>query len=345
MTGTQTTERSLEPGDLALLRSLRRSLSGGIAMVALAGSVFVAALIGALWILMDRGLGQRLSPELVAVPLFAAIAGIAFLGGLRGVRLLRSVQAPLRQPARAVKKVSVGELIGVSREKGRIRYDLDGESFEVWLPIELADTGKIVFERTLHRLDGLLHRRVLLEWLAIDGTPQRLLLRVDYPDDPPVVAERAATEQERRAVPWWDHIAYAWLIAVFAMLAMLVGGTAMFAFIDAWPYSRLSGGLLVAALPIGAIVALMWRRTRRWRAIQPRTLTVTGVIAEVLDHTISVGRYASTQRWYRIGDRLYPTGRSAPEDDTIICGSIVRMDYVDRSPHGGRIVRIEPLSG
>ena len=341
MTGTQTTERALAPRDLALLRALRTSLCGGIAMVALAGTVCAFALAGALWILVDRGLGQGFSPVFVVAPLLAAIVGIAFLGGLRGVRLFRRVHALLLRPEGAVKKVSIGELTGVSRENGRIRYEMEGESFEVWLPIERADTGKIVFERTVRHLEALLHRRVLLEWLAIDGAPWRLLLRVDYPDEPPVVAERVSTEQERRAVALWGDIAYAWFIAMFAMLAVLVAGVTIFAFLDAWPYSRLSGGLLVAALPISAIGAFMWRRTRRWLAIQPRTLTVTGVIAEVLDHTVSIGRYARTQRWYRIGDRLYATGKDVPANDPMACGSRVRMDYVDRSPLGGRILRME----
>jgi len=341
---THTTERPLEPRDLALLRAFRTSLLGGIAMTTLAGTVFVSALASTLWILVDRGMEHEFSIELAAVPLFAAIAGVAFLGGVRSARLFRSADALLRRPSRVAKKVSQGELTAIARGKGSIRYDLGGESFEVWLPVPLADTGKIDFERTVPRLDGLLHRRVSLEWLALDGAP-RLLLRVDYPDDPPVVTERVSTEQERRAVAWWDHIAYAWFMAVLAMLAFLAGGVALFAFIDAWAYSRLTGGLLVAALPIGAIGVHMWRRTKHWLAIEPRTLTVTGVIAEVLDKTVSIGRYARTQRWYRIGDRLYATGLKVPDEETITCGSVVRMDYVDRRPRGGRILRIEPLSG
>lgn len=342
MIATQTIERPLEPRDVALLRALRTSLAGGIAVVAMAGLVFMSVLAGTLWILLDRGIGQGFSPELVMAPLFAAVAGMALLGGARGIRLFRGVGALLRQPARIAKKVSVGELTAISRERGRIRYDLRGEIFEVWLPIPLADTGRIVFERAVPRLDGLLHRRVLLEWLAIDGESRLLLLRVDYPDDPPVVTEHAPTERERRAVAWWDHIAYAWFMALLAMSAVLAAGIAMFAFIDGWMYPRLTGGLLVAALPIGAIGLLTWRRTKRWLAIQPRMLQVTGVIAEVLDKTVSIGRYAQTQRWYRIGDRLYATRQEPPRDNVLSCGTRVRIDYVDRSPLGGWIVRIEP---
>lgn len=344
MIATQTMERPLEPRDLALLRALRTRLLGGMAIVALAGAAFVAVLTSMLWVLIDRGIGQEFSPALMMVPLFAAIAALALLDGVRGARLIRRVDAMLRQPARAVKKVSVGELTAIARGRRSIRYDLGGETFEVWLPIPLADTGEIVFERTVARLDGLLHRRVLLEWLAIDGAP-RLLLRVDYPDDPPVVMEREPTEQERRAVAWWDHIAYAWFVAALAMLGILVAGVALFANIDGWMYSRLAGGLLVAALPVSAIGLLMWRRTKRWLAIRPRTLQVTGVIAEVLDKTFSVGRYARTQRWYRIGDRLYATRQAPPRDDVLACGVRVRADYVDRSPLGGWIVRMEPQAG
>lgn len=345
MTATQTIERPLEPRDLALLRALRTSLLGGIAMVALAGAGFTAALASTLWGLIDSGMGKGFSPALVMVPLSAALAALALLGGVRGARLVRSVDALLRQPAQAAKKVSVGELTTIARDRRSIRYGLGGEIFEVWLPIPLADTGRIVFERTVPRLDGLLHRRVLLEWLALEGAPRLLLLRVDYPDDPPVVTVREATEQERRAVAWWDHIAYAWFETVLTMLAILVAGVSLFAYIDGWMYPPLIGGLLVATLPIGVVGALTWRRTKRWLAIRPRTLQVTGVIAEVLDNTVSMARYAQTQRWYRIGDRLYATGRKAPEGDAITCGSVVRMDYVDRSPRGGRILRIEPLSG
>lgn len=339
-----TIERPLEPRDLSVLRALRANLSRGAGIAVLAGVAVVFSLASMLWILIRRGLDNGFPAGLVVALVLGAIAGLALYDGMRHVRLLRRIEAILREPAQVSKKVSRGKLTGLSRENGRIRYALDGESFDIWLPVPLADSGKIEFETSVPRVDGLLGRQIVLEWLDLKGAPRLLLLGVDYPDDAPVIVERACTEKERRDVAWWDHIAYAWFLAVIAMIIVLAGSVALFAYIDAWMYSRLAGGLLVSSLPVGAIGVVMWRRTKCWMAIQPRTLIVTGVIAEVLDKTISIGRYARTQRWYRIGDRLYAIRREPPRDNAIACGDRVRIEYVDRRPLGGWILHIEPLA-
>jgi hypothetical protein len=342
---TTTIERPLEVRDLAVLRALRASLFRGVCIAALGGAVVACALAFIGWMLVAGGIGAEFPAGLAVALVLAAIAAVALYDSVRHVRLFRRVSAILREPRQTAKNVSRGELTAVSREQGRIHYEVSGEAFDVWLPVPLADTGKLEFEKSVPRLDGLLHRQVVLEWLRIEGAPRLLLLDVDYPDDPPAIVERAPTAAERRAVAWWDHIAYAWFMAAIAIMVLLVAGVALFAYIDAWMYSRLSGGLLVSALPIGAIVVLMWGRTKRWLAIQPRTLVVTGLIAEVLDKTVSIGRYSRTQRWYRIGDRLYATRQEPPEDNLLVCGTPVRVDYVDRSPLGGWIVRIELSMG
>jgi hypothetical protein len=329
-----TTEHPLEPGDLSLLRTLRASQSGTLVAVAVLHTMFVSGLVAFSLILFDLGMSDSHAPAVLAFcAVLAALAGFTLYGGARSIRLFRGVGAVLRNPQRAAKQVSRGELAGLSREDGAIRYDLGGESFPVWLPIPHAN-GNIKFAEAVPHLDGLMHQRVVLERLEIAGAPAPLLLRADYPGYPPMVAERAATEQECREVAASDVTGLVLGFLAFGILFLLILMLALFG---------LAGGLPVLLIGVALFEGLR-RKLRRWAQIRPRTLSVTGVVAEVVDSVVSIGRYSERQRWYRIGDRLYPTGRAVPEDESITCGSVVRMDYLDRSLRGGRILRIEPLA-
>jgi hypothetical protein len=328
------TEQPLGTDDLALLRSLRANLSGAIIFISLISATFVLALAVFCWVVFDLGASDsRVSAVLLFCCVLAVIAGFALYWCARNIRLFLSVGAVLRHPQRFTKTVSHGGLTGVSSEDGVFRYSVGGADLPVWIPIRHANSGNLECIKSARRLDGLTHQPVVLERLDLAGAPAPLLLRADYPGYPPMVTERASTEDECREVAKWD--------ATGIMLGALGGMLVIMLFV-----------LLFAFGPIGALPGLIvgasgfaWirRKMARWAAIRPRTLTVTGVVAEVLDSPVAVGRYSELQRWYRIGDRFYPTGRASPEGDTITCGSVVRMDYVDRSPRGGRILRIETL--
>lgn len=327
-------EQPLAGDDLALLRTLRASLSGAIVFIGLISATFVLALVVFCWVLFDLGgSDSRTSVVLMFCCLLAVVAGFAVYRCMRNIRLFLAIGSVLRQPQRFTKMVSRGELAGIFSEDGVLRYDLGGTVLPVWIPIRHANSGNLQCITSAHRLDGLIHQPVLLERFDLADAPASLLLKVEYPGYPPMVAARASTEEECQAVATWDFTGIA-----------LAGWGGMLVFVLFM--------LLIAFGPIGALPGLiigtsgvvwMRRKMKRWAAIRPRTLSVTGVVAEVLDSPVAVGRYSELQRWYRIGDRLYPTGLKSPDDDTITCGSVVHMDYVDRSPRGGRILRIETL--
>lgn len=329
-----TVEQPLDPADLSLLRDLRAGLKGAIVIL----SIFSATILSAL-VLVVAGMFSLGGESQVAVLFFFSLAlllivGFALKFWARNIRLFLSAGAVLRQPGSIVKKVSRGELGGISREDGVLQYKLGGEAFPVWIPIRHANNGNLEFIKSAGRLDGLLYQPVMLERLELAGAAAPLLLKANYPGYPPLLAERASTEEEGRNVAQFDFtgLLLGVLVALFAFLLVIMSIV----------FGPLGGA---GVLPI-AVVAVLWmkRKMRRWAQIQPRTLTVTGVVVEVLDSAVAVGRSSELQRWYRIGDRLYPTGLIAREDDPITCGSVVRMDYVDRSPRGGRILRMVSLA-
>lgn len=334
MQSATTTEQALDADDLALLRALRANLSGAIIFISFISVTFVLALVVFGWILFDLGGSDSRVPVVLAFCfLLAVLAGFALYWSARNIRLFFSIGTVLRHPQRGAKTVSRGELAGIATEEGVLRYDLGAEALPVWIPIRHANNGNLECFKSARRLDGLMHQPVVLQRLDLAGAPAPLLLRADYPGYPPMVTERASTEEECREVAVWDFTGTT--LAMLCVMLVIV----LFA-------------LLVAFGPLGALpgvvvgaIGFVWirRKMKRWAAIRPRTLTVTGLVAEVLDYPVAVGRYSELQRWYRIGDRFYPTGRASREDDPITCGSVVRMDYVDRSPRGGRILRIEPL--
>lgn len=323
--------------DLALLRSLRANLWGAIIFIAIMSAAFIVALVVFGWIMVDLGsTDSRVSVLLMFCCVLAVIAGFSVYWCARNIRLFFSASAVLRNPQRFAKTVSRGELSGIVSDDGVLHYDLGGVLLPVWIPIRHANNGNLQCITTARRLDGLMHQPVVLERLDLAGAPAPLLLRADYPAYPPLVTERVSTEEECQAVASWDFTGI--------LVAALVGTLALalfFLLMIFGPFGALPGLILGAS-------AFVWmkRKMKRWAAIRPRTLGIVGVVAEVLDSPVAVGRYSELQRWYRIGDRLYPTGRKAPEEeDAITCGSVVSMDYVDRSPRGGGILRIEPLPG
>lgn len=334
---TASTEQALEDVDLELLRAMRANLWGAIIFIGIMSAAFIGALVAFGWIMIDLGsTDSRVSVLLMFCCVLAVIAGVTVYWCARNIRLFFSASAVLRHPQRFTKTVSRGELAGIAREEGVLRYDLGGVLLPVWIPIRHANNGNLQCITCAGRLDGLMHQPVVLERFDLVGAPAPLLLRADYPAYPPMVTERASTEEECQAVASWDFTG----ILVAALVGMLA--LALFFLLTIFGPIGVLPGLILGASAFG----WMKRKMKRWAAIRPRTLSVVGVVAEVLDSSVAVGRYSELQRWYRIGDRLYATGLKAPEDEeAITCGSVVRMDYVDRSPRGGRILRIEPLSG
>jgi len=329
-----TVERPLEPADLSLLRDLRAGLKGAIAILSIFSAVVASALVFVVAGMFSLGGDSR-----VAVLFFFSLALILVVGfalnfWARNIRLFFGAGAVLRHPERIVKQVSHGELGGIAREDGVLQYTLGGEAFPVWIPIRHANNGNLEFIKSAGRLDGLMYQPVVLERLSLAGAPAPLLLRADYPGYRPLLVERASTEDECRDVARFDFagLLLGMLMALFALLLVIMSIV----------FGPLAGAVV---LPM-AIAAFVWmkRKMRRWAQIQPRTLTVTGVVVEVLDSAVAAGRSSELQRWYRIGDRLYPTGLMTREDDPITCGSVVKMDYVDRSPRGGRILRMVSLA-
>ena len=325
-----TTEQPLDADDLSLLRKLRENLVGTMIFMSLCCAAILCALV---WMTALLFTDSRASPVVLVLLPLAVVAGLFLRFHLHRIRLFQGVLVVLRRPQQVRKTVSRGDLMDISSEDGVVSYGLGGEPLSVWIPFRHAGTGVLEFTRSPSRLDGLKHQPVVLERLALAGAPAPLLLRADYPAYPPMVVERASTDEECSEVASEDFGPRSALIIVYGAV---------------WLAVAIGFGLVgvLSMLPVG-IAGFIWvkRLEKKWAAIRPRTLTVTGVIVEVFDHPVAVGRYAERQRWYRIGDRLYPTGRKAPEDDAITCGSVVRMDYVDHSPRGGRILRIEPLSG
>lgn len=330
-----TVEQPLEAADLSLLRDLRAGLKGAIVFLSFVAATMVGALIAFVAIMFSLGgSDSRVSALFFFCLVLAGVAAFVLNFWARNVRMFIGAGAVLRHPERIVKQVSHGELGGIACEDGVLQYTLGGEAFPVWIPIRHANNGNLEFIKSAGRLDGLMYQPVVLERLSLAGAPAPLLLRADYPGYRPLLVERASTEDECRDVARFDFagLLLGMLMALFALLLVIMSIV----------FGPLAGAVV---LPM-AIAAFVWmkRKMRRWAQIQPRTLTVTGVVVEVLDSAVAAGRSSELQRWYRIGDRLYPTGLMTREDDPITCGSVVKMDYVDRSPRGGRILRMVSLA-
>lgn len=330
-----TTECPLGPDDLDLLRALRRNLKGAAIFHVLVSTPFAFALVAMGWVAYDLGSHDSRVSGLV---LFCLVCAFFFMltvyFGIKNTRLFRYLGTVLRSPSMVVKTVVRGELGGIVDRDGIAHYEVGGQCFPVRIPIRHANNGNLQLIPSAGRLKGLLYQPVVLERVELPGTPAPILLKVDYPGYPPIVAERAASEEECRELAAWDSTGLVlWMTGIFF---------AMFTLLLLSLFGRIAGGVFFL---LGvATVTGMWRKIRSWKDIKPRTLTITGVVVEVLDSSVAVGRMSELQRWYRIGDRLYPSGRTTRDDDPITCGSVVKMVHVDRSPRGGRILRMEPMA-
>jgi hypothetical protein len=329
------TQQPLEPADIALLRRLQRMLAAAVVSVSVIALVLTGTLAFLAGVLPDIPAGRGDASALIVFTVMGLAVVLVFIARAQAhnITMLRQLSALLRRPASVAKAVHRGELQSLASEDGAISYGLGGEPLAVWLPLPHANTDKLEFRKSVAELTGLQQQTVELQLLPIRGAPAPLLLRAAYLNYSPLAAERPATPDECREVAVWDFAGVDRFSKVLlSLVALLVAGIAF----------GLPG--LAAVVLFGAALRLLLKaRARRRIELAPRLLTVTGVVAEVLDSAVSVGRYTEQQRWYRVGDRLYPTGRRVPKDESIGCGSVVRMDYVDRGPRGGRILRIEPL--
>ena len=329
-----TSTQPLDSADLELLRDLRRGLRSAVIFHVIVSAPFAFAAVAMGWTTFDLGSRDSRMPGLLLFCLVCAgFFALAVYFGVKNTRLFRYVGNVLRSPEGFHKTVTRGELGGISEHNGLTRYEVGGEFFPVWIPIRHANNGNLQFIKSARHLSGLIYQPVVLERIDLPGAPAPVLLKVDYQGYPPIVTERASTEEECRDVAAWDFSGMLlWIAGLFVVVFTLV------------LYS-VFGPIVSAVFCLVGVAAFLWlRRTiKSWADIKPRTLTVTGVVVEVLDSSVAVGRMSELQRWYRIGDRLYPTGRTTRDDDPITCGSVVKMVYVDRSPRGGRILHIQPI--
>lgn len=329
-----TSDCLLEAGDLDLLRSLRGNLKGAAIFHVFVSVPFAFACVAMGWTIHDLGSQDSRVPGLIVFCLIcAAFFALAVYFGIKNTRLYRYLGTALRSPGMLAKTRTRGELAGISDRGGISHYEVSGEFLPVWIPIRHANNGNLEFIKSARRLECLAYQSVVLERIDLPGAPAPILLKVDYQGYPPIVTERASTEEECRDVAAWDFSGMLlWMAGLFVVFFTLV------------LYS-VFGPIVSAVFCLVGVAAFLWlRRTiKSWADIKPRTLTVTGVVVEVLDSSVAVGRMSELQRWYRIGDRLYPTGRTTRDDDPITCGSVVKMVYVDRSPRGGRILHIQPI--
>lgn len=326
-------QRPLEAADLALLETLRRQLVRGVVFLAVIALPFLGLLAFPALIFIDGS-----TSDLPVVLLFAAVglAVLCFIGHTqsRNIAMLRGLYALRRHGAAGTKTVRRGELRALLDTDRAIRYDLGGEVSKVWLPIPHANAGGLEFRHAVTALEGLPHQRVELELFELRGAPAPVLLRAAYPGYPPMVSDRAATAQECAEMAAWDLGWVRWFGGILAFLTCLFGASLLGGWI---------GALVTMALGAAVLVRVLSQARRRVDS-QPRMRIVTGLIAEVLDSPVAVGRMTEIRRWYRIGDRLYPTGLEA-KDDGLVCGSVVRLHYLDRGLRGGRVLHIASLAG
>jgi hypothetical protein len=322
------TTQALTPQDLELLGHGRSSRSLQMALNAMMLVIFLC--FGGLgsWALYD---GVQFDRD---VPIFASLAAIGFLLALAACfwmwRRWRRQIRPLRMAVAANRKrVVAGMLTLVERlPRGRLRYTVNGEAFEVDLLLGLDTRATYLFGRPLESFRHLSDVTVELHTIAL-GPDVTLLLQADYPQTPPIArTERpTGTADVDRVVKEAKSNALT-TVGVGSFVLLLVLG------IGRWATG--SWGLTVAMVVLSAIglaiILPLVVLPRVWHARRSTGLVaIEGLVTEVMSSRVRYGRGSSfTVLWYRVGGALLCPGGFGVEGGPAEPGDRVKFEFMTR---------------